>query len=608
MPKGAAVHYLRSNKTSGQSRRHIIFDTESTAEYDGHSETQSWLCGSARYLDRDTRLKEPRVTNTDYQDAHSLWLDVSDFTRPNARTLIWAHNLSYDLRIARALHILPELGWTLGAINLDGTSTWAKWTRDDHTLVMADFTSWATVPLARIGRWLKIEQKPRPENQDDIEGALERCRGDVEILSAAVVNVLEWLDKNDLGNLQITGSGQAMTAFRHRFMTHKILVHDDKAARRAERRALWAGRTEAWKHGSYTTTRTYEYDLPRAYATCARDLEVPTVYVGSVSNASVAQFRKWRKSRRLLCNCAIETQHPIVPTSNDDRIVWPVGKFDSWLWDCEVQALLDAGAKVTIGTTYVYTSEPCLHEWASWILANLDYVNGPHDQLQTRILKQWSRGLIGRFAMQYRSWQEFGTSPDSDLYISRMIHADTPGSTRLLQVGHSLFEQGPMQEGENPIPSITGYITAMCRVRLWDLMNAAGLETLYYVDTDSLIVDGRGRNRLEQRIEHDGAYGLIPKATINRLELHGPRQLVVDGERRYAGVPMRARPTGGEVVVGEVWEGLGEALRRRHGAAVIVHERAFNLQGQDRRRVWQADGSTTAVRLDHELTGPPASA
>lgn len=605
MPRGAAVHYLRESRSSGQSRRHVVFDTEARFEYDGHIQRQSWLCGVARFLDRDTRLQSPSVGEVVYEDPDSLWRDIAGFTRGGTRTLVWAHNLAYDIRISRALQILPTLGWELGAIALDGQSAWAKFTWGDHTLVLCDFTSWASVPLARIGGWLKIPQTPRPERSDDLGGAIERCKGDVRILAQAVVTTLDWLAANDLGALQITGSGQGMTAFRHRHLTHKMLVHDDEEAHRAERRAIWAGRTEAWRHGIYAKGETFEYDLPRAYATCARDLELPTVYVGKVSSCSYSEFQRWTKSRRLLCSCAIETRSPIAPTTNNDRILWPVGRYSSWLWDCEVQALFDHGARVTIGDTFVYTSEPCLHDWATWILARLSYVGGVDSPLHRRILKQWSRSLVGRFAMQYRGWDDFGTSPDADLSLTRMIGPDERPGARLLQVGHKLFNLSSLRDSENPLPQITGYITAACRVRLWDLMCEAGTDHVYYTDTDSLIVDALGRRRLEARIAKDGAHGLVSLGQIGRLELNGPRQLAVDGHRRHSGVPMAARPAGSDVVVGEVWEGLGEALRRGHPNEVVVQERAFNLRGQDQRREWLTGGRTRAITLGDGAPLPP---
>src|SRR5437870_2568167 len=143
MAGGASVHYVRRNAMSRQSRRHIFFDTEADVDYANGVESQTWKLAVAGFLDMDPRKLAPTETARRYLDARSLWSDIDDFTRPNSRTILWAHNLAYDLRVAQAFAILPELGWSLRAIVLDGISCWAKWVRDSHTLVCADFTSWA---------------------------------------------------------------------------------------------------------------------------------------------------------------------------------------------------------------------------------------------------------------------------------------------------------------------------------------------------------------------------------------------------------------------------------------------------------------------------------
>lgn len=598
MPGGSTTHYLRGNAMSRQSRRHIFFDTEAVQHYDNGVVTQTWLCGVARYLDADTRRREPVVFDREYSDPSALWDDVSDFTRRNARTLLWAHNLSYDLRISRALELLPPMGWSLRAIVLDGLACWAKFTWDDRTLVMCDFTSWASVPLSRIASLLNLHQEPLPENQDDLRGMLRRCRQDVEILSEAVTHTLGWLAADDLGNLQITGAGQAWSAFRHRFMTHKVLVHDDERAHQAERKAIWTGRTETYRHGVIEKERTYEYDLPRAYATIAASERLPSVYVGSLKRCSLANLRTWSRTRKLLCDCSVTSPAPIVPTEHDGRILWPVGTFKTTLWDCEILAAVERGAKVRLYRTYVYTAEPCLEKWAKWVLSQLDPDESTATPLQQQILKQWSRSLIGRFALRYRSWTPMGTADSADLYLSRIVGKREEKGAQMMHVGTDLLELGALTSTENELPQITGYITAVCRLRLLDLIETAGWENVYYVDTDSLIVNRAGRTALERRLAGDGAYGLVHKRSIRRLELSGPRQLAIDGERRYSGVPKRARQTGSDTVLGEVWEGLGEALRNGHTGTVLVNERTYRLTGSDRRRKWLPDGRTEPISLD----------
>lgn len=617
MSKGSPTHYLRLNHQNRQPRRHVFIDTEARIEYDPETQQQeqTWRLGVARYVDNDPRRRSPKVTDAEYESASALWHDVSAHTRSGTRTILWAHNLAYDLRISGAMSELPALGWRLQAIVLDGFSCWARFAQSDRSLVCADFTSWANVSIETIGGWLGME---KPQLEDNEAALFERCRQDVNILHAAVSHTLRWVETEELGNLQLTGAGQAWNAYRHRFMSERLLVHDDVKARSMERRAIWAGRTETFRHG-IVTDPSFEWDLPRAYATVARDCLLPTVWLGSLPRLSVERFRKIHAdSQRLsISECFIKTSHPIVATSHDDRILWPIGKFRSTLWDCEIHALLERGASVRLYRTQVYTATPCLRDWATWILARLapndngepvnEIPEGPAPGgssgtlLENHILKAWSRSLIGRFALQYRSWEPFATADDTDLFLSDLAGTG-PGRTKnaqLMQVGHDVFTLGEMTESENSLPQITGYITAMCRVRLLSLIESAGWENVLYVDTDSLIVNALGNRRLQTRTAGtDTGFGLVFKRRIETLDLRGPRQLLADNDRRFSGIPKRGEQTGPDQVAGEVWEGIGEALRNGRPDRVIVQYRTFNLTGQDRRREWLPDGSTRPIELN----------
>lgn len=615
MSKGSPTHYLRQNHQNRQPRRHIFIDTEARITYDPQTQQQeqTWRLGAARYLDNDPRRPAPKVTDADYQDVGSLWRDVTAFTRSGVRTVLWAHNLAYDLRVSNALTVLPELGWHLQAIVLDGFSCWARFTQPDRSLVCADFTSWANTSIESIAGMLGLEKLPLGDTDDAL---FDRCRQDVRVLHAAVAHVLKWVKEEDLGNLQVTGAGQAWNAYRHRFMNERLLVHDDERARTMERRAIWAGRTETFRHG-LVTEPTFEWDLPRAYATCARDSDLPTVWLGSLKRLSVANFKKLHMAgdRRLLCEALITTTVPVVAASHNDRILWPVGTFRSTLWDCEIHALLERGASVRLYRTQVYTATPCLRDWATWILACLSPdddgeptgqsegtptdkgIGYPGRELERHILKSWSRSLIGRFALQYRSWEPFAESDETDLFVSDLTGPGELANSQLLQVGRDIFTLGGMTEGENSLPQITGYITSMCRVRLLDLIESAGWENVFYVDTDSLIVNAEGSRLLRKRVGADGGYGLVYKRSFANLDLHGPRQLVADDDRRFSGIPKRGYVTDTGAVEAEVWEGLGEALRNGRPDKVIVQQRTFNLTGHDQRRTWLPDGTTEAIKL-----------
>src|SRR5690348_1133954 len=109
---GRAWHKVRPNEQSRMPHRWIAFDSEARRHRHKGGETQTWRLGVAVRWRTDLKSGQ-REEWIDASTPEALWDFVVEHCHPNHRTVIWAHNLAYDLRITRALEILPRHGFTL---------------------------------------------------------------------------------------------------------------------------------------------------------------------------------------------------------------------------------------------------------------------------------------------------------------------------------------------------------------------------------------------------------------------------------------------------------------------------------------------------------------
>lgn len=591
-------HYIRPNDSSRIPRRHVVIDTEACAVTRGNAQWQSWRCGVAVFLEF-TDAGVWRRKTVEYTDVGALWDDVLGFTRAKRRTVLWAHNLAYDLRIADALATLDGRGWVMADIRVESRGTWGRWSNGTRTLIAADTSSIFPTSVEQLGRALGLVKLPLPHG-DDMAAWLERCTRDVEITAEALRLYLTWLREQDMGTWQVTGAGQSYGVWRHKHLTHKVLVSDDTRAREAERRAMWTGRAEAWSHGAHPTQPVVDLDWTCAYARIAAEVDVP-VKAWSVSRSvSLNTLLTWTRRYAVLAEVTVDTDTPVVPCEHGGFIVWPTGRFDTVLWDPELRLLAEAGARVRVGRVWLYRKAPALKQWADWILGELDKPAGAIPPWRRIVLKHWSRTLIGRFGLRYRTWEEFATSPESHLRVMDGWDTDTDAATRYLQIGHRVLTLGDETEGRDAVPAITGYIMSEARARLWRAADVIGAERVLYVDTDSLLVDTAGRDAYRALACDPRLAGLREKRAFTGWAIAGPRQVVVGGQPRIAGVPRNARQTGPWSFKGEVWRGLGESLRQGEPASVRVTARVFAVRHVDRRRVHGADGRTEPIHLQAE--------
>lgn len=594
---GRTEHWIRPNHATRSPHRWVVLDSEAHRTPDQLGERQTYRLAVARRWNDDggkVRNEETIVADT----PEILWKWIGDFVRPGKRTVLWCHNLDYDLQVTRAFYVLPALGWDLMWSNLDSQVSMCKWTRDGATLVMTDTYTWCPQPLEKLGNLLGMDKPSLPADSDSVEAWITRCMADVDITTRVVREILGFVRENELGNMQMSGAGMGYAMWRHKFLDSKILVHANEHALQAEREAMHTGRAETWRHGVYSNIRLTEWDLTNAYTRIARDSDLPRKLVRYDPNPTIGRYRNWAQDWRVLMRCRVTTETPCVPAPKDGRIIWPVGTFDTTLWDCEVDLALAHGATIEPVQMWGYLRAPIMRKWAEHTLSVLQ--DQPDDV--PPIMQVWyrhqARATIGRCGLRYTQWEQQGPDWVGMTGLSLASYDGGQTTVRLLHLGGKVWEETGRTEGRDSLPQIPSWIAARCRVILWEAMDAVGADHLWYVDTDSVMVDDQGDKVMRVLAGLRPEAGWRVKGIYRSAELHGPRQIVMDNVPRIAGVPKRAKRTGPAEWKGEVWQRAAGGLQRKDAGSVLVEDRTWDIQWSDPRREHVDNGRTEALRWD----------
>lgn len=586
-------HYIRRNETTRVPRRHIVLDCEARDVSQSSGVAQKWLLAVAAFCESlpDGRWK---IRYETYDTPEQLWGDIEAFCRPKKRTVLWAHNMGYDLRVSAGLSTLANAGWVCERIRLAQIGTFARWSKAGVSLTAVDSMSVWPCSLASLGRTIGMVKLPLPPD-DTRSRWVARCRRDVDILRTAVCEYVDWLRNADMGCWQATGAGQAWAGFRHKHYTHPILVGDALGVAEHEQRALWTGRTEVWRWGVSHTARIYDYDWKNAYPNIARTVSVPTAQLSRVAKPTLAGLLQAATKYAVLARCTVTTEQPVVPTSHNGGILWPIGLFETTLWDPELRLLSECDAHVEIHEAWLYRKAPALKSWAEWALGEINDSSGAVPGWRKLLLKHWSRALVGRFALKYGVWADQGHAATFELEIRQAHDRDTGEYFRLMQIGHQVFEDRPPEPCSDYFPAVTGYIMSEQRAQLWRAMQMIGEANVLYVDTDGLLLTGRGARNAEALISNGHLEGLRRKRSYRGYEIGGPRQIILGGEPHISGLPRNAERVDQDRWVGEVWRGFERSLLLREPNQVTVHARTFRVRATDRRRTRQVDGRTSPV-------------
>ena len=563
--------------------RMVALDTESRSKRTGKAETQTWRVGCAIRWRTDL-VASDHAEAAVFDDALSLWRWIDSYCRKETRTVVWAHNLGHDVRITSAMTILPSLGFEMEWCNLSQNVSCMVWHSDHGTLVLADTYTWLPQQLSAMAPGVGLVKFTMPPGNANDEAWASYCMRDAQIVYRVVREIIAFIKAEHLGNWQPTGAGMAYSMWRHRFMDHKVLVHDDEGALAAERKAMHTGRAEAWRHGEIWSDKWTEVDMRNAYLTIARECDLPRkllYHSGAITNSQLASLCK---TLRVVGRCEITTDVPSVPYHNGERTLWPTGTFTSWLWDTEIQCAIRYGATVKIREIYAYARGPVLKAWANWITGILRDQDSAVSPIVRTYLKHSSRAFIGRLSLKTPSWELFGDNITGETGISYMLDCDTGQKHRLMHVGSRTYIEMDSRESRDSVPMITSWIMAECRVRLWDAMNAAGLEHVAHVDTDSLITDSAGLASLTAALRGALADAWQVKGAWSRLAVYGPRHYYRGRQRVISGVPVKADEIAPGRFEGEKWASFALDMQAFGDGQVTTWHDTWTAKRSDPRR------------------------
>ena len=591
---GRVPHWVKPNSTERIPLRWIVADTESRSEHHDWGEVQTLRCWDAVRWRTDLKTGEQRQEAAG-EDARSFWEWCLEWCYTHGRTVLWFHHAGVDLAWLRAFELLPQLGCDLAWCNLDRDVSVMTWRTPGGTLVIADTWTWTAQPLEELSAMVGIPKPRLPAGDDSLEAWHARCRADVLITEQVARQLLDYIRDQHAGNWQPSGAGMGHTTWRHRFYTHKVLVHDDADALAAEREAMHAGRAEAWWHGIPAGGPFTEWDMRMSYTQIAADSLLPAK-LWDYEHQPSRRVHEWALAHfRVLARVEVITEAPVVPARVGGRVLWPTGRFTTWLWDCELALLREAGGQYRVLEQYRYTRKPVLAEWARWSIEQAGRRDAGISLVAQTWVKHQARATIGRMGLRTPSWERYSDNwMPNYTGLSLLSEGDQP-PRRLMHVGSQVWAETGRAETQQSVPQITSWIMAEARCRLWRAAVAAGLDDVVHVDTDSAITNAAGTAALQLAVAAGLPGSWRPKATWRRIEVTGPRHYAAPGRRQAPGVPRRATRTRSGKYRGEVWESLARALSDGRLGEVRVFDRTWQPARVDHRRPYAGEDNGPAL-------------
>jgi len=411
-----------------------------------------------------------------------------------------------------------------------------KWKRDKHSVTLLDNLNLFRMPLADLGAMVGVE-KPVVDFDTVTDADLfHRCREDVKILVKTWQWWLAFLDEQNLGDFACTIASQAFHAYRHRFMHVKVGIHNNEQAVDLERLSYKGARCEVLRLGRLPQETYYKLDVNGLYAAMMKWNVYPSKLLKVIQRVSVDYLKTLLKTYLAIAEVVVETASPKYPISVNGHTTFPTGTFETVLTTPELQEALAHGEVKAVGKVALYIPEDLFSEYVDFFSKLREQAKIKGDFATSSLYKLLRNALQGKLGQHGYSQSIVGNAPLDVVDIRRWYNPETKEECTDWTFGGKVIRQVNTGEGDDSFPGIPSHVNAYGRMYLWQLMNLAGLDHVFYVDTDSLLVDQEGYNHLAVLIDPVKLGYLKLEGTATEVDIRAKKDYAFGGKNVIKGV------------------------------------------------------------------------
>lgn len=358
------------------------------------------------------------------------------------------------------------------------------------------------------------EQMPEMAEVDRDSDDRHRAEAIASLLGYATgraTAILKMVAQHDMGKLRYTYSSQAYECYKHRFMRHKILIHQNKQAKDIEGKAIFGVPSIAYFSGQYVG-RVYKLDVQGLYPSVMRDGMFPIKLVRHelmTGKSMISTEEGWLNKIALV---SVKTGRVTYPKRIEDGTIYPIGRYCTTLCGEELDECIGYDRGERLGTVLTYDLAPIF----------TDYVNyWWNERMQSKERGKpgsanWAKltlvSLWGKFG-QRSVWWEDCPEVHAAKQWGYWWHEEKLTKKARLYRGISWRTQTRVDKGysRESFPAIAAFVCMYARKRMDQLKEIAGDKQVLLQIADCLYVTEVGREALE-------AAGEIKQGQLGKLK------------------------------------------------------------------------------------------
>jgi len=597
---GTFWHYLRKNAQKEQPTHLIFYDTETNETDINFKESKHTLkLGVACYvLNRRNGSKNTEEWMT-FTKKEEFWDFVEKKAYSKTKLYVFAHNQQFDFMIVDGFRELKKRGWEIKNWFIDSRIFILRVFKGNKTIILLDTYNYLQITVKSMGNKLNLPKLEIDFNNCNMKELEVYCKRDVEIIKEFMLHFLNFMKKYNLGNFKSTIASCSFSAYRHRFLNKKVLIHADEEATKLERESYRGGRTEAFFIGQKQGETFYKLDINSLYPFIMRNNEFPVRLIKVKENPSLEALSTALEEYLVIADVEFETDERCIAVRKE-RLIFPIGKIRAVLCTPELKYLLKKGFIKRVFKYALYRGDYLFNDYIDYFYALRKEFKKKGATMDNYLAKLFMNCLYGKFGQRNSDYIYLGKSNDRDTIIETYYNMNTGKKTTLYSIMGNKYLKGDKKEAIDSFVAIASHVTAYARMYMYKLIQICSLKNVYYCDTDSIITNQVGYDNLRDYIDEYELGKLKVEEKADFLEIWNVKHYKFGEALKIKGIKRNAVQTEKMTFVQEQFLKIRTLLRKGIFGTVIVRKVTKRLKTAYKKGIVTLSGNVEPFEIDWE--------
>lgn len=534
------AHVLRVNHRCEIPDRVVVLDTETEAWKAKGVELQRAKLGWTVYAELGPRGEVKYDSWNAWWDRYKMVKYLAGLAAERGELWIVGNNIFFDLQASGFFPCFASWGWRKDFHYENQLTYMLIASRERSTLKVVSLTNYYGTSVKDLGEMLGLPKLDVDFAASTPEELSTYCRRDTEITYRAFLEWVRFVVEDNLGNFSLSRAAQSMAAFRHRFMTTQILIHQEKDVKELEGQAYFGGRTEAFFIGKPEGGPFVKLDVNSMYPFVMKWRPMPCALNDVLENPSLPDCEWILRDRLVIADVTIETDLPMYAVREEKKILFPIGRFRTWLCSQGMREALKRGHLLKVHRLLTYTKGILFEAYVDHFYEMRQEAKRTGDKVRNATAKLMMNSLYGKFG-EKRPAKTNRSPCDPALYSREEIwdEVDNVNTFVTCLMGTRTEEIGS-EYSPRSVVAIPAHVTEYGRMMLWGIMERTGRERILYCDTDSIWLRESDLGRVKDPIHQTELGALKIEEKTGGLKINGPKAYETDTDWKQKGIPKGA--------------------------------------------------------------------